>query len=556
MAFEIFGYEFNKKEDKRVLSTFNLDREITSESILPDHYSRDGGGLTSIPYELLQTPTREIDLIRNYRELAMAAEVDEALQEIRNEVFIFDVPDKKAFELDWTTETKISKSIRKLIEKEFDNLYNLIEFDTYGTQWFDDWFVDSKIYFHKIIDKKNPKAGIQKIRPIDPLKIRLVRIMPKPEPDGTFDVSKIEEFYVYSNWDPKANPMNQVVQLNYGHQITGLKIHPDSITYAHSGLFDRNLGMYVGYLKKAIVPYNMLKMMEDAMLIFRVVRAPSRRAFYVDVSGLQKNKAEAYMKDLMSKFKNKMVYDTTSGTLADRRSVMSMMEDYWLPRRDGGKGTEIQTIEGQTSQEIMEEIEYLRDKLWRALGVPRGRFGENQTIGIFGRGVELQRDEYRFSKFLGTLRSRFIVVIEDLLKTQLILKKIISENDWEQVRKSIVWRFTEDNTFVESKESEILNNRLNLLNTITPYIGRFFSEEYVFKNVLHFTDKEIADEKKLMEEERKKRQEEGLPPPGQEGDQFGGFGGDGSETSDPPPALGDSEPSNPFEDDTPENPFA
>lgn len=569
---EIFGYEFNRKTDKRDLNTFNLDRELTSEKVLPDHFLRDGGGLVSLPYELLQTPTQELELIKNYRELAASAEVDEALQEIRNEIFIYDVPGKKAFELDWVEESSISKNIRKLITEEFDNLYHMIEFDTYGTQWFDDWFVDSKVYFHKIIDKTNSKAGIQKVKIIDPLKIRLVRILPKLNPDGTYDASQVQEFFVYNHWDPKTNPLNQIVQLNYGQHFHGLKIHPDSITYANSGLFDRNLGIYVGYLKKAIVPYNMLKMMEDAMIIFRVVRAPARRAFYIDVSGLQKNKAEAYIKDLMSKFKNKMVYDTTTGTLGDRRNVMSMMEDYWLPRRDGGKGTEIDTIEGQSSQEIMDEIEYLRDKLWRALGVPRGRFGENQTIGIFGRGVELQRDEYRFTKFLHTLRSRFIVCIEDLLKTQLILKKIISENDWNQVRKDIVWQYTEDNTFVESKEGEILNNRLNLLNTIKDHIGIFFSEEYVMKNVLRMTDKEIAEEKKKMEKEKKEREEKGLPPIGG-GDQFGGgFGMPGGELNPgdapfngaPAPGQGDggqddpdAAPPNPFDDSQkPENPFA
>lgn len=564
MALEIFGYEFNRKTDRRNLNTFNLDREITSEGVLPDHYIRDGGGLVSLPYEILQTPTVEHELIRNYRELASSAEVDEAIQEIRNEVFIFDVPGKKAFELDWVEESKISKTIRKKISEEFDRIYHLIDFDTYGTQWFDDWFVDSKIFFHKVIDKNRPKDGIQRVRIIDPMKIRLVRVLPKLNSDGTFDASKIEEFFVYNHFDPKQYPLNQVIQLNYGQQFQGLKINPDSITYANSGLFDRNLGIYVGYLKKAIVPFNMLKMMEDAMIIFRVVRAPARRAFYIDVSGLQKNRAESYIKDLMSKFKNKMVYDTSTGTLADRRNVMSMMEDYWLPRRDGGKGTEISTIEGQNAQDILDEIEYLRDKLWRALGVPRGRFGENQTVGLFGSGVEIQRDEYRFTKYLHTLRARFIVVIEDFLKTQLVLKKIIADADWETIRRDIVWVYTEDNTFVESKESEIMSNRLNLLNTINDHIGRFFSEEWVMKNVLRMTDKEIEEQQEKIKEEKKKREDEGLPPVGQESGGFGGgfdqpssdaaFGDDTGEERETPP--------NPFDlsaddedEEVPDNPF-
>lgn len=545
MAFELFGFELSRKADKRDLSTFNLDRELTAEKVLPDQYLRDTGGVVAMPYELLQTPTAEYELIRNYRELAATAEVDEALQEIRNEIFIFDVPGKKAFELDWVENSKISASIRKKIGVEFDNLYHMIEFDTYGSQWFDDWFVDSKLYFNKIIDKKNPKAGIQKIKVIDPLKIRLVRILPKMNADGTYDTSDVQEFFVYNHWDPRINPVNQIVQYNYGQQFQGLRINPDSITYINSGLFDRALGTYVGYLKKAIVPFNMLKMMEDAMIIFRVVRAPSRRAFYIDVSGLQKNKAESYIKDLMSKFKNKMVYDSSTGTLADRRNVMSMMEDYWLPRRDGGKGTEIQTIEGQTSQEIMEEIEYLRDKLWRALGVPRGRFGENQTIGIFGRGTEIQRDEYRFTKFLHTLRSRFIVAIEDLLKTQLVLKKIIAESDWDQVRKDITWKYTEDNTFVESKETEILMSRVNLLNTMEPYIGRFFSEEWAMKNVLHMADKEIEEEKAKIKKEKSEKppvDEFGNPIPQGDGDNNSGF----PPSKDEKPDADDGDDSKPF----------
>lgn len=557
MKFELFGIEFNTKADNRDLLTFNIDRELTSEKVLPDYYLRDGGGLVSLPYELLQTPTAELELIRNYRDLASQAEVDEALQEIRNEVFIFDVPGKKAFELDWVEEAKTSKSIQKKINAEFDELYHLIEFDTFGSQWFDDWYVDSKIYFHKIIDTKNPRKGIQRVRPIDPLKIRKVRIMPKFNQDGTYDAADIKEFYVYNHFDPTTYPVNQVIQLNYGQHIPGMRIHPDAITYTHSGKFDRNLGVYVGYLMKAIVPFNMMKMMEDAMIIFRVVRAPARRAFYVDVSGLQKNKAEAYMKDLMSKFRNKMTYDTTTGTLADKRNIMSMIEDYWLPRRDGGKGTEVQTIEGQSSQDIMEELEYLRDKLWRALGVPRGRFGENQTVGIFGRGTELQRDEYRFTKFLHLLRSRFIICIEDFLKTQLILKKIITANDWEQVRKDISWVYTEDNTFVESKESAVLSERLNLLNTIEPHVGKYYSKEYVMKTVLRMTDKEIAEQKKKMDAEKEEAIANGeLGPDGQPIDPNNPQGG-------PPETDGlmddPGEVPNPFEtsdDELPPNPFA
>ncbi len=499
---QIFGYDlFKKNEPKQELTTFNLDREVTAEATVSDHYFSDHGGVMSVPYELLQTPSDELELIKSYRELAASSEVDEALQEIRNEVFIFDVPGKKAIELDFIAETKISSSLRKKIVDVYDELYNIIDFDVNGAQWFDDWFVDSKLFLYKMVDYNKMKQGIQKVQFIDPLKIRLVRVIPRANPDGTYDASKVKEFFVYNNFNPKDHPMNKVIQVQAGTHIQGIQIKPESIAYINSGLFDRNLGRYVGYLKKAVVPYNMLKMMEDAMIIFRVVRAPSRRAFYVDVSGLQKNKAEAYVKDMMSKFKNKMVYDTKTGKLTDRRNIMTMMEDYWLPRREG-KSTEVTTIEGQNSNDIMEEIEYLRDKLWRALGVPRGRFGEQQTTGIFGRGSEIQRDEYRFAKYLTTLRSRFILIIEDLLKTQLILKKVITEADWKQVKRDILWVYAEDNTFVEAKEVEILTNRLNLLNTIDPHVGKYYTKLWVQKNILRMTDKEIQDEDKQLDKEK------------------------------------------------------
>lgn len=566
---ELFGFDIKKVPDKRDLESFAIDRELTSERLIPESSYGSLAGVNSVPYEFLQTPTEELQLIKNYRELAASAEIDEALQEIRNEIFVFE-DGKKAFELDFLEKSKISKSIQNKIVDCFNELYHIIDFDTYGSQYFDDWYVDSKLYLYKVIDQKQPKKGIQKIQFIDPLKIRLVRVLPKPEKDGTYNASLIEEFFVYgSNYAAdQSSPLSQPITLQYGQSYTGYKINPDAVTYINSGFFDRSLGLYTGYLKKAIVPYNMLKMMEDAMLIFRVVRAPARRAFYVDVSGLQKNKAEAYMKDLQSKLKNKMTYDTKTGTLADRRNILSMQEDYWLPRRDGGKGTEVATIEGQSSQDIMEEIEYLRDRLWRSLNVPRGRFGENQTVGIFGRGTEIQRDEYRFTKFLQTLRNKFMPAIEDLLKTQLLLKRIIAVEDWDEVRRAIKWVFTEDNTFVENKELELLMARLNVLNMIKDHSGTFYSDDWIKRNVLKQTDKEIKSEEKKMEEERKKRQEMGIPEPGG-GNGFdpnfdqgnGGFGGGGDGAAfNGAPA---EDPNNPFKNhggddpgtDTPPNPF-
>ncbi len=512
---DLFGNLNLAKDDTTKLLTFNLDREITSEAAVSESFYRDGAGIISIPYDFSTLSTDELQLIQSYRELAATSEVDEALQEIRNEVFVFDVPDKKAFDINFKNKTRLSASIQKKIQEEFDYLYNLIDFDSKGTQWFDDWYVDSRLFLHKIIDNNAPRKGIKKVVVIDPLKIRKVRIVPEPRLDGTFDISRVRDVYIYRAWDHRTHPLQQVVQFQHGTQVQGIQIHPDAIAYINSGLFDRNLGRYVGYLKKAIIPYNNLKMMEEAMIIFRVVRAPQRRAIYIDVSGLQKNRAEEYIKNMMAKFQTKMTYDTKTGSLADRRNIVSMMEDYWLPRRDGGRGTEISTLEGQSSQDTLEEVEYLRDKLWRALNVPRGRFTQETSTFDFGRGTQIQRDEYRFTKFLSLLRSRFLVFMEDLLRTQLVLKKIIQIDEWDAINSEFQWTFAEDNNFVELKETETLNNRLGVLQTIDPFVGKYFSLQTVKKVVLRQSDQEIEAEKKQIEKE--KATGEILPPEGEGG---------------------------------------
>lgn len=501
---KFLGFEL-KREKRPELESFDMSKELTSTTVIPDYMLNDGYGINAMAMDsgLSTTPTEEYDLIRQYRELATSSEIDEAMTEIRNEIFIFDVPGKKAFEIDWTEECDLREGMRRKIEAEFDYLYHLVEFDHKGVQMFDDWFVDSRLVLQKIIDKNRPREGLKAVTVIDPMKIRQVRVLPKPDQTtGEFDLSKVQEFYLYNQFDPRQYPINQVIQMQYGQALQGQIISKDSVAYIHSGNFDRNMGRYVGYLKKAICPYNNLKMMEDAMVIFRVVRAPARRAFYIDVSDLQKNKAEAYMKNLMAKFKSKMTYDSKTGSLADRRNIMSMTEDYWLPRRDGARGTEIQTIEGQSSQDIMEEIEYLRDKLWRALNVPRSRFGDQQSTFVFGKGIEIQRDEYRFTKYLHLLRSRFILFMEDLLRTQLILKNIIVAAEWDEIRRGIVWEYTEDNAFVEWKESEIINNKLDTLSRIDPFVGRYFSIDWVRRNVVRQTDEDIKTEDAQIKKEK------------------------------------------------------
>lgn len=495
---DLFGYELKKKKQINALETFQIDREdIAADAVIISDGPVDGSGMSIFSYDATAIPADEIELITTCRSISLSSEIDEALQEIRNEVFIFDVPGKRAFEIDFKDEsTSPSAAIKKKITEEFRTLYNVVNFDERGLSYFDDWYIDGKLYLHKIIDTKQPKLGIQKVVAVDPLRVRRIKYLPKADNHGIYDISKVQEWYIYSNSFAKNIMPGTITPVAFGSEVSGLKIRPDAMCYTDSGLIDRATGRTISYLRKAVVPYNNLRMMEDAMLIFRVVRAPQRRAIYIDVAGMQKNKAEQYMKDMMSRFKNKMVYDSKTGQLADRRNVMSMLEDYWLPRRDGGKGTEIQTIDGQSSQDIMDEVEYYRDKLWRALNVPRSRFGADDAPSFpFGKGIEIQRDEYRFRKFLDKMRGRFLMFMKDLLKTQLILKNIITPDDWDAIGKSITWVFTEDNAFVEYKESEILNNRLVTLNQIQPYIGKgkFYSQEWVKKQVLRQTDQEIAD---------------------------------------------------------------
>jgi hypothetical protein len=501
---EAFGIELKRKTPDR-LETFTLSREEVADGLAIAETA--AGGVAAISYEASNVPADERELINSYRSMAMSADIDEGLQEIRNEIFIFDVPGERAFELAFTEEEGApDEDIQEAIIEEFRELYEISNFREHGMQYFDDWYVDSKIYFHKVIDPNNQKAGIQKLVQVDPLKIRKIRIIPKQDPlTGVIDISKIKEIYVYGNQFPTTYQAgyNGIMEMTYGTHIEGLQIEPDSIVYVDSGLFDRSLGRYVGYMKKAILPFNNLRMMEDAMLIFRVVRAPMRRAFYIDVSGLQKNKAEEYMKSMMNRFKNKMVYDSRTGALSDRRNIQSMMEDYWLPRRDSGKGTEITNLEGQDSTSVLEEVNYYRQRLYRALNVPYSRFSEQPSSFVFGKGIEIQRDEYRFKKYQDRLRQNFMRMFDDLLKTQLVLKKIITEEEWPEINRFMFWNYTEDNAFVEFKESELINNRVQILNEVDPFVGKYFSKEWVRRKILKQDDDEFADENDRMKVEQK-----------------------------------------------------
>jgi hypothetical protein len=308
--------------------------------------------------------------------------------------------------------------------------------------------------------------------------------VPVPDTNGIYNAADVVEYYIYVD-TPDGIGKASIAEIN-----RGLKIHPDAISYSDSGIYDKNSNTVLGHLYKAIVPFNNLRLMEDSLIVYRVSRAPERRVIYVDVGNLPKNKAEQYMRDLMNRFKNKLVYDSRTGSVVDRKNILSMIEDYWVPRRDGGRGTEISTLPGGENLGIVEDVTYFKNKLYQSLNVPISRFQDEPPTFVFGKGTEINRDEYRFKKFIDRLRQRFMSLFEDLLRTQLLLKNVITDQDWEIIRRSLQWEFAEDNNFVEYKESEILNNRINTLTQIDPFVGKYFTKDWVLRNVLKFSDEE------------------------------------------------------------------
>lgn len=491
---------------------FTYDEQIDADRVVQDL----GGGVTGLEYTFTQVPTEEVALINRYRELALDPDVDEAIGEIKNEVFVFN-EGSRPVDLDFVDGSKVSDAVKAKIHEEFISVYKLLDFNRRGMTMFENWFVDSKIALQKVIDLDKPQEGIKSIIPFDPLSIRKIRQLPKPDANGFYDPTKIKEFFVYSPGTRRSEKSPDITTVSWNARLHGLQVPVESVTFVDSGLYDRRTGRTIGYLYKVIAPFNQLRGMEDAMMIYRLARAPSRRAFYIDVSALGKTQSEAYIKDLMRRYGSKVTYDPATGSLVNKKSVLSITEDYWLPRREG-KNTEISAIDGQDTTNILEEVNYYRNRLYGALGVPRNRFGQEQSSFNFGKGVEIDRDEYRFKKFLDRLRAQFMLVFADVLKTNLILKKIIEADEWEEIYADIVWRFEEDNAFVEWKESEVLNNRLATMRDASDLIGKYVSSDWAARTILKMTDAEIAAERKKILKERKEEQDAGL-----QGD--GGFGG-------------------------------
>ena len=443
-----------------------------------------GGGFFG---QILDTDGREktdLDLIRRYRDIAQQPECDTAIEDIINEGIVSNEDDQAVqITLD---RLPYPDKIKRIIRKEFSEVLRLLHFEQKGHDIFRRWYVDGRLFYHKIIDNKNPKQGIIELRYIDPTKIRKVRQVKKAKSTatGVDMIDAVDEYFLYNE--------KGLSSAGTGGGGSGLKIAPDAISYAPSGSVDGNSGRVLSYLHKAIKPVNQLRMIEDALVIYRISRAPERRIFYIDVGNLPKIKAEQYLKDVMNRYRNKLVYDASTGEIRDDRNHMSMLEDFWLPRREGGRGTEITTLPGGSNLGEIDDITYFQKKLYKSLNVPISRMDSEAGFSL-GRASEITRDELKFSKFVQRIRKKFVPLFTDILKTQLLLKGVIAPEDWATMQEHIQYDFLQDGHFAELKDAELLNDRIQTLDSIQSYIGTFFSKEYVLKKVLRMNDAEIAE---------------------------------------------------------------
>ena len=473
---ELFGFKFNRIKDDKGSEKF------TPPSMDDGSIEVAGGGFFS---QVLDTDGRErteADLIRRYRDISQQSEVDSAIEDIINEGI---VANERAQAVSIVLDQlPYTMKIKKRIQEEFDSVLQLLDFDTKGHDIFRRWYIDGRLFYHMVIDKKNPKRGVMELRYIDPRKIRKVKEISKENKDGSSVelIKNVKDYYMYND---------KGLQVAGGTQ-EGIKIAPDSITYVPSGLIDQNKGHILSYLHKAIKPVNQLRMIEDSVVIYRISRAPERRIFYIDVGNLPKVKAEQYLKDVMNRYRNKLVYDASTGEIRDDRNHMSMLEDFWLPRREGGRGTEITTLAGGSNLGEIDDIQYFKKKLFQSLNVPISRLEAEAGFSL-GRSTEITRDELKFTKFVQRLRKKFTPLFTDILKTQLILKGVITLEDWKKISQHIQYNFMQDGHFAELKKAELLNDRIDTLGSIESYIGTFFSKEWVQRNVLNLTDHEIEN---------------------------------------------------------------
>ena len=494
----LFGFEIKRaeKEDPKKLPSIVPPRDDDGAG-----YATAAGAHFGQYINLDDDSKDNNQLIMKYRGVAMHPEVDAAIEDIVNETIV-------ASELEQPVDVnmdnlEVSEKIKKTIKEEFDGIVAMLDFNELGHDIFRRFYVDGRLYHHLVVNESNLKAGIQEIRPIDSAKMRKVKQVKKKKDQqtGANIVEKVDEYYIYQEKPGQTN--------------SGIKMSLDSVSYVTSGLLDEKRKKVLSYLHKALKPINQLRMMEDALVIYRLARAPERRMFYIDVGNLPRGKAEQYMKDIMARYRNKLVYDATSGEIKDDRKHMSMLEDFWLPRREGGRGTEIQTLPGGQNLGEIDDIIYFQKKLYRSLNVPINRLEQEAQFSL-GRSTEISRDELKFQKFIDRLRSRFAHLFLGILKTQLVLKGIIVEDEWNNMKNDIVVDFNRDNHFTELKDAEIMRERIQTLDLMQNYIGDYYSKEWVMKNVLMFSDEDI--EKMSQQASEEEPEQEDLPDEEPQGD--------------------------------------
>jgi len=500
---KLFGFSL---EDNEPLSPGAVSPIPPNNEDGVDHYM--SSGFFGQYVDLEGVYRTEFELIKRYREMALHPEADSAIEDIVNEAIVSDSNDSPV-EIELSN-LNASDGIKNKIRKEFKYILDLLDFDKKAHEIYRNWYVDGRLYYHKIIDLKNPHEGIQELRYIDAMKMRYIRKQKKKKEDRLSQVQRltnansnpmdyefpeIEEYFMYNPKSvyPTGNP-----QMTGASQ--GIKIAKDAITYCSSGLVDRNKGNTLSYLHKAIKSLNQLRMIEDSLVIYRLSRAPERRIFYIDVGNLPKVKAEQYLRDVMMRYRNKLVYNASTGEIRDDKKHMAMLEDFWLPRREGGRGTEISTLPGGQNLGEITDIEYFKKKLYRSLNVPPSRMDGEGGFNL-GRSSEILRDELKFTKFVARLRKRFSYMFNDMLKTQLILKNICTPEDWEIMSEHVQYDFLYDNHFSELKEAELMNERLSLLQSAEPYVGKYYSQDYVRRKILRQTDMEILEQDRLIQDE-------------------------------------------------------
>ena len=499
MAINLFGFQIVRKEPGEELQAPTLQPSIAAPVNDDGAITVTSGGYFGTYLDLEASFKNENDLISRYREMAMQPELESAIDDIVNEAIVHDTTGKSVTII--LDDLDQPDNIKDMIREEFQNVLRMLDFSNQGSDIFRNWYIDGRLFYQVLIDEKQPKLGIQEILYLDPRKIRKVRsvIRKKDQRTGVDITAGVQEFYVYNE---RAMAQGQTVITS--PTDSGVKIATDAIVNVNSGLMDPKRMLVLSYLHKAIKPLNQLRMVEDAIVIYRLSRAPERRVFYIDVGNMPKIKSEQYLRDIMTKFRNKIVYDSATGEVKDDRKFMSMMEDFWIPRRGEGKNTEITTLPAGQNLGELADVQYFEKKLYKSLNVPASRLEQSQGFSL-GRTTEITRDEIKFSKFIGRLRSKFTILFDELMERQLALKGICSVDEWNELKETIHYDFLKDNNFMELKESELMASRLTLMQQIDPYVGVYFSKAWVKKHVLHFDEEGIERmEKELAEEQTDK----------------------------------------------------